>query len=262
MSVSEVHHPPRSDALMAAPGLSRLVITIDGPAGTGKSSVARLLARRLGLDFLDTGAMYRAAAALALDARLDIDAPGGQGAQAVVRAVDDAQLGFDWSTDPPTILAHGRSIGHRIREADVTGVVSHVASIVPLRAWMVERQRAIAKAHPRLVTEGRDQGSVVFPEAPVKFYLDADARVRAQRRADQLRAGAGTGPAGGAEPAINLDALMAEIEARDRSDASRADGPLVCPAGAIRFDTSMLTQNEVVDALERVVLQRLAGLAV
>ncbi len=230
----------------------RLIITIDGPAGTGKSSVARALARRLGLDFLDTGAMYRAAAALVIDEQLDLADPSI--ASRIVWAVETAHVGFDWTTDPPAILAHGRPIGTRIREPDVTAIVSRVASIVPLRAWMVDRQRAIAQAHPRLVTEGRDQGSVVFPEAPVKFYLDADAGVRAQRRADQLRAG-------GVASAIDLGGLRAEIEARDRSDASRADGPLVCPADAIRLDTSSMSQPQVVAELERLVNQRIGGLA-
>src|SRR5262245_49785432 len=216
-----------------------IVITIDGPAGTGKSSVARALARRLGLDFLDTGAMYRAAAAVALDRGL---APG-DGA-AIVRAVAEADLRFDWTADPPRILASDQPMDRRIRESDVTAVVSEVASIPELRRHLVEKQQRIGAEHRRLVTEGRDQGSVVFPDAPVKFYLDADAAVRARRRAEQLQAA-------GIE--VDESALRQEIIERDRSDSSRAVGPLVCPEDAIRVDTSGLTFEEVVNTLEDLV---------
>jgi cytidylate kinase len=223
-----------------------IVITIDGPAGTGKSSVARALARRLGVDFLDTGAMYRAAAAIALDRGL---APGD--GEAVLRAVEEADLRFDWRADPPRILASDQPMDRRIREPDVTAIVSEVAGIAGLRRHMVEKQRQIASEHRRLVTEGRDQGSVVFPEAPVKFYLDADAAVRARRRAEQLRAG-------GIE--VNESALRQEIIERDRSDSSRAVGPLVCPEDAIRVDTSGLTFEEVVNTLEDLVRERVEAL--
>jgi cytidylate kinase len=157
-----------------------VVITIDGPAGTGKSSVARALARRLGLDFLDTGAMYRAAAAISIDRGI----PMTETAR-LVETVKQADLHFDWSKDPPEILAWGKPLNARIRDADVTAIVSPVAGIAALRQHMVAKQRIMAKQHPRLVSEGRDQGSVVFPDASVKFYLDASAAVRAARRAAQ-----------------------------------------------------------------------------
>jgi cytidylate kinase len=222
-----------------------IIITIDGPAGTGKSSVARELARRLGLDFLDTGAMYRAAAAIAIDSGLFHS--GADWALRVVKAVEAADLHFDWSQDPPTILAGGRPIDDRIREADVTRIVSEIASIADLRRHMVAKQRLIARQHPRLVTEGRDQGSVVFPGAEFKFYLDAASTVRAARRAEQLRA-AGL-------PADEA-ALVREIEARDLSDSSRADGPLIRPADAQSLDTSRLSFDEVVGYLEQHVRAR------
>jgi cytidylate kinase len=241
---------PPSESCASDPACppSRLIVTIDGPAGTGKSSVARALARRLGLDFLDTGAMYRAAAAIALDENL-IDETGRADPQRLVDAVVRADLRFDWGTDPPTLLAFGRSIMRRLREPDVTAVVSPISAIAPLRRYMVQQQRQIGAAHPRLVTEGRDQGSVVFEDADVKFYLDASPRVRAQRRADQLRALG--------QPA-DLESLEREIEARDRSDAGRSEGPLVCPPGAHRIDTSDLAFEQVVDALERTVRNHLA----
>jgi cytidylate kinase len=225
------------------------VITIDGPAGTGKSSVARLLARRLGLAFLDTGAMYRAASVAVLDAGLD---PGDAGAHArVVGVVKDADIRFDWTRDPPSILAGGRCVADRIRGHDVTAIVSRVAAIGPLREVLVAQQRAIAAAHPRLVTEGRDQGSVVFPDAKVKIYLDASPRIRAERRAAQL-----------AEQGVPADvaSLEREIAHRDELDSTRAVGPLVCARDAVRLDTSRLSRDEVVDALERIVLSRLVSM--
>ncbi len=225
-----------------------IIITIDGPAGTGKSSVARALARRLGLDFLDTGAMYRAAAAVALDRGLDLaDQPG------VVRAVEEAGIRFDWSLDPPRVLAFDRPMNGRIRASDVTAVVSRVAAIAPLRRHMVAMQRAIAAQHPRLVTEGRDQGSVVFPDARVKLYLDADPAVRARRRLEQLRAAGG-----GAIP--DPSAVLADIAERDRLDSSRADGPLRCPEDAIRVDTTSLSFEQVVSRLEQIVRERVGPL--
>ncbi|GJQ31077.1 MAG: cytidylate kinase [Phycisphaerae bacterium] len=219
-----------------------IIITIDGPAGTGKSSVARALAARLGLDFLDTGAMYRAAALVALRRGITPDDPAR-----LVGAAIEADIRFDWSLDPPAVLAEGEVLDDELRTARVTGIVSRVAGIPALRRHMVERQREIAKKHPRLVTEGRDQGSVVFPDAPVKFYLDASAKVRASRRAAQLAA---------MGQHADVAKLLAEIEARDASDMSRRDGPLVRPDGAIVVDTSNLEFDGVVTELERIVRRK------
>jgi CMP/dCMP kinase len=223
-----------------------IIITIDGPAGTGKSSVARALARRLGLDFLDTGAMYRAAAAIVIDRALP-----RQDAAQIVRVIASADIRFDWSNDPPQILAWDRPVDRRIRDADVTAIVSDIASIPELRRHMVAKQRLIAEQHRRLVTEGRDQGSVVFPDAAIKFYLDADPAVRARRRAEQLAV---------AGVAVDEAALLREITDRDRSDSSRVSGPLVCPTDAVRVDTSDLNFDQVVDELEDQSRERVAAL--
>jgi cytidylate kinase len=223
--------------------VASIIITIDGPAGTGKSSVARELARRLGLDFLDTGAMYRAAAAIAIDRGIPVT-----DVTHLVATVADADLHFDWQADPPTMLAWLNPIDHRIRDADVTDLVSDVAAIKPLREHMVKKQRIIGAQHPRLVTEGRDQGSVVFPDAQVKFYLDADPRIRAERRAKQ-RHPEGLAPA-------DLEALVTDLVKRDERDRARPDGPLVCPADAIVIDTTGLGFRQVVDTLERHVRER------
>jgi len=223
------------------PMSERLIITIDGPAGTGKSTVARALAHRLGLDFLDTGAMYRAAAAIAIDAGVDIREGGAGAHDRLLAEVERADLHFDFDADPPVLLCRGESIMGRLRDADVTRLVSPIAGIARLRQAMVQKQRAIAIQHPRLVTEGRDQGSVVFPDADVKFYMFASARVRAERRAEQLR------EAG--RPA-DVDRLEREIQERDHSDSQRTVGPLTCPADAERLDTSDIGFDQVVDALE------------
>ena len=224
-----------------------IIIAIDGPAGTGKSSVARELARRLGLDFLDTGAMYRAAASVALDRGIALDE-----VQELIRAVREADIRFDWAKDPPLIIAAGAPVNMRIRAQDVTAVVSAYAGVRALRELMVSQQRDIAKAHKRLVSEGRDQGSVVFPDAKVKFYLDASSHVRAQRRLAQLR-DSGVG--------ADLANLEREIEARDASDKGRAVGPLTCPPGAVVVDTSRMSFDEVVQRLFTIVMEKSAELA-
>lgn len=227
----------RRQPLMTEPqAMERFIVTIDGPAGTGKSSVALELARRLDFDFLDTGAMYRAAAALALDHGLDPSDDAG-----VMRVVQQAGIVFDWEKSPPRIMAEGRAMHKRIRKHDVTAVVSRIAANAELRRMMVASQRQIAEDRPRLVTEGRDQGTVVFPHADVKFYLDADPKVRASRRATQLRTEG---------IASEERQLLQEINDRDRSDASRVDGPMMCPADAIRVDTTPLDFDAVVSVLE------------
>lgn len=219
-----------------------IIITIDGPAGTGKSSVARMLAARLGLDFLDTGAMYRAAAMVSLRRGIPISH-----VDALVAAAIDADIHFDWDADPPDVIVEGAPAGEALRTREVTGIVSRVAGIGALRRHMVQRQREIAHWHPRLVTEGRDQGSVVFPGAHVKFYLDASPEVRAARRARQLLESG--------QPADEAR-LLEEIILRDASDMGRADGPLVKPPGGTVVDTSGLEFDQVVEALERLVREK------
>lgn len=230
-----------SQELDPLPDAARLIVTIDGPAGTGKSTTARRLARRLGLAFLDTGAMYRAAALIALEHRVPLSDHA-----AIVQIARDAAVHFDWTQDPPAVLAFNLDVSRRVRSPEVTAVVSPISGIPALRLLMVEEQRRIARDHPRLVTEGRDQGSVVFPDADVKFYLDAAPEVRAKRRADELGVLRGT-PLSPTE----RDVILRDIVERDRSDSSRHDGPLVKPDDAIFVDTSELELDEVINLLER-----------
>jgi cytidylate kinase len=226
-----------------------VIITIDGPAGTGKSTVAHLLAKRLGLEFLDTGAMYRAAALIALERSIDpCDGPE------LAAAVHDAELHFDWKSDPPRLLIGHRDASRRLRDLDVSSIVSLVAAQGELRRVLVQQQRKIAQRHPRLVSEGRDQGSVVFPDASLRFYLDADVRVRADRRVAQMVA---------AGKAVDHERIVHDIRERDRLDASRPEGPLIRPHGAIVIDTGDLNAQQVVDTLETLVREALpdAGFA-
>lgn len=215
---------------------SRVLVTIDGPAGCGKSSVAGRLARRLGAAVLDTGAMYRAAALLAL--RCGIAPEEGERIATLLRA---HEIRFDWSADPPVILLDGEPVEQEIRSPEVTAAAALVAGQVPVRMAMVAAQRCEASRHPRLVSEGRDQGSVVFPDADVRFFLDAPVETRAQRRARQLVAEG--------RPADEA-AIGVAIRERDRLDRIRSVGPLVRPAGAIEIDTGSLTLEQVVDRLE------------
>ena len=221
-----------------------IIVTIDGPAGTGKSSVAHRLAQRLGVDVLDTGAMYRAATAIAIDRGI-----ADENVPEILRVVAEADLHFDWSASPPDVLAWNRPMGDRIRRGDVSARVSRIAAIGPLREHMVRKQRIIAQQHPRLVSDGRDQGSVAFPDAEVKFYLDAELRVRALRRAAQIQRETGVRP--------DLNEVMRNLELRDHLDKTRKDGPLVVPVGAVVVDTSELDLDQVVAHLYRVVCEKI-----
>ncbi len=224
---------------------SRVIITIDGPAGTGKSTVAHLLAERLGLEYLDTGAMYRAAALTALESGIEPDDGVG-----IAEAIRKNGMRFDWAQDPPVLMLGERDISLRIRDMDVSGIVSIVAAESDVRKALVEQQRRIANDRPRLVTEGRDQGSVVFPDAPVRFYLDADVAVRAQRRLLQLAE---------AGKKVEEEAVIHDIMERDRIDSTREDGPLVRPDGAITVDTGDLSIEQVVSLLDATARSELAG---
>ena len=220
-----------------------VIITIDGPAGTGKSTVAHRLAATLGFEFLDTGAMYRAAALVAIDRDI---APGD--GPALAEALGSVRFRFDWAADPPRTMLDDRDVSARIRDRDVSEIVSMVAAQPEVREVLVRRQRAIAEEHPRLVTEGRDQGSVVFPDAPLRIYLDADVKERARRRQAQL-ASAGR--------SVDPSAVMSGIRERDRIDSTRPDGPLIRPEGAVVVDTTRRSEDQVVECLVSIAREQL-----
>jgi cytidylate kinase len=209
------------------------VIAIDGPAGAGKSTVARALAARLGLEYLDTGAMYRAVAVAARRAGLDPDdrEPVGALARAVRLDVTDAGTFLD-----------GDDVTAAIRTVQATTDVSAVASNPEVRAELVARQRAWGVERGGGVIEGRDIGTVVFPDAVLKVYLTASARERAERRV--------------AEAGGDLDAMEAAIARRDAIDRGRADGPLKEAEAAVVVDTTGRTITDIVDELEAMVRER------
>ena len=211
----------------------RLIVTIDGPAGTGKSSVARRAAARLGLFVLDTGAMYRAVSWLAVREAVD-----AHDENAVLAALDRHPIDVDPTVDPPRVLVGGADPGEALRGPDVESIVSTIAALPGVRSRLVKAQQEIARRHPRLVTEGRDQGSVVFPDATVRFYLTASASIRAARRVTQLEAEGRK---------VDPDQVLSGIESRDRLDAGRSDGPLVRPVGAVVLDTDRLSLDAVVE---------------
>ncbi len=212
-----------------------MVITIDGPAGTGKSSVAQRVAERLGFDFLDTGAMYRAVGLAALQRGVSTE-----NEIAVAKIAEACRLSFNWGQRPPAVLLDGEDVSHLIRGSAATRAASVVAQFPAVRPVLVRQQQHMGREHGQLVTEGRDQGTVVFPWAPVKIYLDATPEERARRRAMQLRA-RGESPI--------EEEILREILERDRRDAGRSVGPLAVPSGAIVIDTTNLAQEEVIELI-------------
>ncbi len=212
-----------------------MIITIDGPAGTGKSTAARTVAQRLGFDFLDTGAMYRAVGFAALRRNADMN-----DARELAYIAGLCRIEFDWNLQPPGVILNGERVDHRLRGAEPTSAASHVAKVPAVRTLMVEQQRRIGLSRPNLVTEGRDQGSVVFPHAELKFYLDAAAEVRADRRTKELRA-RGENP--------DYHEILRQIKERDYRDSHREVGPLTIPPDAELIDTNGLTIEDVVSRI-------------
>ncbi len=203
------------------------VIAIDGPAGAGKSTIAKALAQRLGLHYLDTGAMFRCVALAVLQRGIDahdVDLVGGLSEE------------IEMSVEATGITVDGIDVSTQIRTPEVTAVASQIATNSRLRAELRHRQREWVSTRDGGVVEGRDIGSVVFPDAELKLYLTASAQVRAQRRVDE---------SGG--DVAEITAAIAERDARDRG---RDDSPLVRADGSIVVDTSGLTVDEVLDLIE------------
>ncbi len=208
------------------PVLAHLVVALDGPSGSGKSSTARGVARRLGLRYLDTGAMYRAMTWWLLDHGVDVTDPTAVAAHA-------ARPVMTVGTDPvaPTIVIDGVDVSAPIRGAAVTAAVSQVSAVPAVRARLVEVQRALIGAGG-VVVEGRDIGTVVFPDADLKLFITASPRIRAERRVREI---------GG-----DVDEVEASIIKRDRSDSSRTHSPLSEADDAVTVDTTDLSIDEVV----------------
>jgi len=214
-----------------------MIVTIDGPAGAGKSTVAKALARRLGFRYLDTGATYRAVALAGL--RHDVDWSRGDQLARLAEQVEIKLCG-------DRVLIDGEDVTDAVRSSEVTAVTRFAADNPAIRQLLVELQRQAATGQ-NVVTEGRDQGSVVFPDAACKFFLTASPQERARRRVGDFRT------QGEPQP---MDAVLADLNRRDREDAARPVGPLVQPDDAIEVATDGLSVEDVVSRLEAIVRQR------
>lgn len=215
--------------------MANLVITIDGPAASGKSTVARLLAEKLGASFLDTGAMYRAVTLAAIRAGVDISDQ-----DKLLEVMQTSDFQFLAKEDKMAVYIDGVDVTEQIRQPQVTANARHIASSAKLRAKLVQMQRRFAAGQEKIVTEGRDQGTVAFEDADIKFYLTADLSERTKRRQAELQAKGGT---------ESLEQIQRAIEERDKSDENRAIGPLRPASDAIVIDTTNLSIEEVVEKI-------------
>jgi CMP/dCMP kinase len=223
-----------------------VIITIDGPAGSGKSTAARKLAARLGIPYLDTGAMYRVVTLAALEKGVDL---GDEAALTALAEHEDYRL--DLGSTHIRVTLRGRDVTEDIRSMRVNDHTRFIAGSPGVRRVLIARQRAIARQLGTVVTEGRDQGTAAFPDADLKFFLDAAREKRAERRLHELRAD-------GEE--VTFEQVLANLDERDRTDSQRAVAPLKIPPGAVQIDTTNLSIAGVVEAIVEQI--RAAGLVV
>ncbi len=217
-----------------------LVIAMDGPSGSGKSSVSKGVARALGLRYLDTGAMYRAMTWWMLHEGVDVDDP-----IAVADRAGEPELVCGTDPDHPAITVDGTDVSAPIRTAEVTGHVSAVAAVQAVRRRLVDLQRRTI-GDGGIVVEGRDIGTVVAPDAEVKIYLTASAEARAQRRSKELSG-------------VTVSATKADLARRDRLDSTRKADPLARADDATEVDTTSLGLEEVIDVIVRIALENTSG---
>ncbi len=215
--------------------MAKLIITIDGPAASGKSTVARLLAGKLEAGFLDTGAMYRAVTLAAMQAGVDMNDQ-----EKLLGVLGTSRFRFSSKEGKMSVSIDGVDVTERIRQPQVTANARYIASSPKVRRKLVEMQREFAAGEEKIVTEGRDQGTVAFPDADIKFYLTAGPIERARRRQAELRAKGQTS---------SIKDIRMAIEERDRIDESRAVGPLRPADDAVVVDTTDLSIEEVVEKL-------------
>jgi cytidylate kinase len=215
-------------------GVSNVVVAMDGPSGSGKSSTARGVASRLGLRYLDTGAQFRAVTVWMLGHGVDFEDP-----DAIAALANEPEIVSGTDPQGPTIVVDGQDVAAAIRTQQATDHVSAVASVPQVRARLLELQRSII-GEGGIVVEGRDIGSVVWPEAEVKLFLTADASARAARRTAENGAG-------------SVEATQADLLRRDTIDSGRTTAPLTMPDGAIHLDTTPYTLDEVIQQVVEIV---------
>jgi CMP/dCMP kinase len=214
-----------------------LVVVIDGPAGAGKSTVAKMVAKRLGFAFMDTGAMYRALTVKALRAKLNLEDE-----QALIKLAEVTHIDLvNEAGKPLKVTLDGEDVSETIRSTDVTNNTFYIARTSGVRHVMLEWQRRMGREQS-MVGDGRDLGTVVFPDAAYKFYLDADFDIRCQRRIDELKAKG--------QP-VDEQALKADLAERDHKDFTRKAGPLKKADDAIIIDSTSMSIDEVVDLIVR-----------
>lgn len=216
-----------------------LILAVDGPSGTGKSTTCRALAKQLDAKYIDTGAMYRVATLAVLRAGVN-----PQDTQAVIAATANLPLTVSNDPDSTEVILNGEDVSKEIREDEVTRNVSAVSAIPEVRTNLVQLQRKLADESHRAIVEGRDIGTVVLVDSPAKAFMTASAQVRAQRRYDQNVA---------AGIPAEFDTVLADVERRDAADSSRATSPLRPADDAVVVDTSEMSLEEVLDALITIV---------
>lgn len=225
---------------MTEPGARKLIITIDGPAGAGKSTIASRLARKLGYVNLESGAMYRALALKAIERDLSFDDEDG-----LDRLAHETRIKLEPTLGGNRVLLDGRDVTQRVRETDVSEAASRVSVHPKVREWMVAKQREMGTSGG-VVMEGRDIGTKVFPDADVKIFLDADPVIREERRIKQQNV---RGP--------STEQMAAALRERDRRDRTRANSPLEPAKDAVVLDSTALSEDEVLQTVERLVQQRM-----
>lgn len=214
--------------------MASVIITIDGPAASGKSTAARLLAKKLGATFLDTGAMYRAVTFAALQAGANL-----RDEDKLLDILARNKFEFDVDNEKTRVRINGQNHTGQIRNPRITENARYIASAGKIRQELVRMQRSFAAEYEKIVTEGRDQGTVVFPGAELKFFLSADLNERARRRKKQL----------GERTGKSLEEIKEEIRKRDQLDRNRSIGPLKPAEDAVVVDTTKLNIEQVVDTL-------------
>src|SRR5437868_3466399 len=217
-----------------------LIIAIDGPSGAGKSTLGRMLARELGLLYIDTGSMYRAVALAVIESTVNESDDPAVGSLA-------ERIDIDLGGDPDSLYVslNGRDVSDRIRDEDVTNISSIISTIPAVRRAMVKRQRELGQRGA--VMNGRDIGTIVFPNADVKFFLDAAIAERAERRLTEEREH---------NPAATYEQTLADITERDRRDTTRADSPLVAADDAVRIDSTGMSIDDVFAKMMAIVHER------
>ncbi|HME90991.1 MAG TPA: (d)CMP kinase [Myxococcaceae bacterium] len=221
------------------------IVAIDGPAGAGKSTVSRLLARRLGFSLVDTGALYRCAALIARRERIPIEED-----VALADMLRRMDVTFKMVGDENRVFLGGEDVSAEIRTPEISMLASRISSLRPVREGLLPLQRRLALSSEKgAILEGRDIGTVVFPDADVKFFLDAEPEVRARRRYEELFQK-------GVE--ISFGEVLADQTKRDRDDSSRQWAPLKPAQDAIRLDSTPMPLSEVVQSLEQTIAERMA----